>query len=140
MGSVRISDETPALLTDGFRVLYQFVLRVINTTKAESLLNNIYIYINPFRTSQETHCVCATETGRLMLFGETVAVYCENHTEHTDAVRTLQETNYISATETNRLMEFGETADVYCENLTNTQIQSVPQRKQITSPTQSPTS
>jgi hypothetical protein len=27
-----------------------------------------------------------------MLFGETVAVYCENHTEHTDAVRTSQET------------------------------------------------
>jgi hypothetical protein len=22
-----------------------------------------------------------------MLFGETVAVYCENHTEHTDALR-----------------------------------------------------
>jgi hypothetical protein len=27
-----------------------------------------------------------------MLFRETVAVYCENHTEHTDAVRTSQET------------------------------------------------
>jgi hypothetical protein len=27
-----------------------------------------------------------------MLFGETVAVYCENHTEHTDTVRTSQET------------------------------------------------
>jgi hypothetical protein len=26
-----------------------------------------------------------------MLFGETVAVYCENHTEHTDTVRTSQE-------------------------------------------------
>jgi hypothetical protein len=25
-----------------------------------------------------------------MLFGETVAVYCENHTEHTDTVRTSQ--------------------------------------------------
>jgi hypothetical protein len=33
-----------------------------------------------------------------MLFGETVAVYCENHTEHTDTVRTSQETHYISAT------------------------------------------
>jgi hypothetical protein len=44
-----------------------------------------------------------------MLFGETVAVYCENHTEHTDAVRTSQETHYISATEPNRLMLFRET-------------------------------
>jgi hypothetical protein len=75
-----------------------------------------------------------------MPFRETVTVYCENHTEHTDTVRTLQETNYVSATETNQLMEFGETAVVYYENLTNTQIQSVPQRKQITYPTQSPTS
>jgi hypothetical protein len=45
-----------------------------------------------------------------MLFGETVAVYCENHTEHTDTlcgqnasklykpVRTSQETHYVSAT------------------------------------------
>jgi hypothetical protein len=39
-----------------------------------------------------------------MLFGETVAVYCENHTEHTDTVRTSQETHYVSATEPNRLM------------------------------------
>jgi hypothetical protein len=43
-----------------------------------------------------------------MLFGETVAVYCENHTEHTDtlcgqnvefcyvnSVRTSQETHYV---------------------------------------------
>jgi hypothetical protein len=30
-----------------------------------------------------------------MLFGETVAVYCENHTEHTDTVRTSQETHYL---------------------------------------------
>jgi hypothetical protein len=40
----------------------------------------------PVRTSQETHYVSATETNRLMLFGETVAVYCENHTEHTDTL------------------------------------------------------
>jgi hypothetical protein len=43
-----------------------------------------------------------------MLFGETVAVYCENHTEHADTVRTSQKTRYISATDTNRLMLFGE--------------------------------
>jgi thioredoxin-related protein len=53
-----------------------------------------------------------------MLFGETVAVYCENHTEHTDTVRTSQETHYVSATEPNRLMLFRETVSVYCENHT----------------------
>jgi hypothetical protein len=50
-----------------------------------------------------------------MLFRETVAVYCENHTEHTDTVRTSQETHYVSATEPNRLILFGKTAAVYCE-------------------------
>jgi neutral trehalase len=40
------------------------------------------IYKNSVRTSQETHYVSATEPNRLMLFRETVAVYCENHTEH----------------------------------------------------------
>jgi hypothetical protein len=53
-----------------------------------------------------------------MLFGETVAVYCENHTEHTDTVRTSQNTHCSSATEPNRLMLFEETAAVYCENHT----------------------
>jgi hypothetical protein len=33
-----------------------------------------------------------------MLFGETVAVYFENHTEHKDTVRTSQETHNVSAT------------------------------------------
>jgi hypothetical protein len=32
------------------------------------------------------HSVTATKPNRLMLFRETVAVYCENHTEHTDAL------------------------------------------------------
>jgi hypothetical protein len=56
-----------------------------------------------------------------MLFRDTVAVYCENHTEHRDtlrgqnAVRTSQETHYFSATEPNRLMLFRETVTVYCE-------------------------
>jgi hypothetical protein len=57
-----------------------------------------------------------------MLFGETVAVYCENHKEHTDiyknSVRTSQETHYVSATKPNRLMVFGETVAVYCDNHT----------------------
>jgi hypothetical protein len=51
-----------------------------------------------------------------MLFGETVAVYCENHTEHTDTVRTLQQTHYVSAREPNRIMLPGETVAVYCKN------------------------
>jgi hypothetical protein len=49
------------------------------------------IYTNSVRTSQETHYVSARETNRLMLFRGTVAVYCENHTEHTD---TLCEAEY----------------------------------------------
>jgi translation initiation factor IF-1 len=45
------------------------------------------LYIkNPVRTSQVTHYVSATETNRLMLFRETVAVYCEDHTEHTNTL------------------------------------------------------
>jgi hypothetical protein len=51
-----------------------------------------------------------------MLFWETVAVYSENHTEHTDTARASQETHYVSATEPSRLMLFGETVAVYCEN------------------------
>jgi hypothetical protein len=44
------------------------------------------LYTNPVRTSQETHYVSATEPTRLMLFRETVAVYCENHMEHTNTL------------------------------------------------------
>jgi hypothetical protein len=47
-----------------------------------------------------------------------VAVYCENHTEHTKPVLTSQGTHYVSDTETNRLMLFRETVAVYCENHT----------------------
>jgi hypothetical protein len=53
-----------------------------------------------------------------MLYGETVAVCCENRTEHTDTVRTSQETNYFSTTEPNRLMLYGETVAVCYENRT----------------------
>jgi hypothetical protein len=38
------------------------------------------------RTSQETHYVSATEPNRLILFGETATVYCENHTEHVNTL------------------------------------------------------
>jgi hypothetical protein len=51
-----------------------------------------------------------------MLFGETVAAYCENHTQHADTVRTSQETHYVYATKPNWLMLFRETVSVYCEN------------------------
>jgi hypothetical protein len=44
------------------------------------------IYKIPVRTSQETYYVSATKPNRLMLFRETVAVYCENHTEHTNTL------------------------------------------------------
>jgi hypothetical protein len=56
-----------------------------------------------------------------MLCGETVAVCCENRTEHTDtlwAVRTSRETHHISTTEPNRLMLCGEIVAVCCENRT----------------------
>jgi hypothetical protein len=36
---------------------------------------------------EERHHVSATKPNRLMLFKETVAVYCENHAEHTDTLR-----------------------------------------------------
>jgi hypothetical protein len=39
-------------------------------------------YKDSVRTSQETQHVSATKPNRLMLFGKTDAVYCENHTEH----------------------------------------------------------
>jgi hypothetical protein len=45
-----------------------------------------YIYKNSVRTSQESHYVSATETNRLMLFKETIVVYCENHREHTNTL------------------------------------------------------
>jgi hypothetical protein len=53
-----------------------------------------------------------------MLCGETVAVFCENSTEHTDTVRTSQETYHFSTTEPSRLMLCGETVAVCCENRT----------------------
>jgi hypothetical protein len=41
-----------------------------------------------------------------MLFGETVADYCENHAEQINAVRTSQETHYVSIAQPNQLMLF----------------------------------
>jgi hypothetical protein len=39
------------------------------------------IYTNPVRTSQETDYVSTIKANRLMLFGETVAVYFEQNAE-----------------------------------------------------------
>jgi hypothetical protein len=58
-----------------------------------------------------------------MLFRETVAVYCEKHTEHTDTL-CGQNAVYINSVRTsqeiqpNRSMLFGETVAVYYENHT----------------------
>jgi hypothetical protein len=42
-------------------------------------------YKNP-DTPQGTHYVSATKTNPLILFGETVAVYCENQTKRTNTL------------------------------------------------------
>jgi hypothetical protein len=44
------------------------------------------IYKHSVHTSQEIHYVSATKPNRLMLFRETVAVYCENHMKHTNTL------------------------------------------------------
>jgi hypothetical protein len=87
------------------------------------------IHNNSIHTSQETHYVSHAEPNRLMLFRETVAVYRENHTEHTDALcgrnavyiisaRTSKETYQVPVTKPNQLMLFRETVAVYRENHT----------------------
>jgi hypothetical protein len=43
-------------------------------------------YEYPVLTSQETHHVSTTEPNQLMLCEETVAVCCDNRTEHTDTL------------------------------------------------------
>jgi hypothetical protein len=49
----------------------------------EFLLNNKHNF-SPYLT--ETHYVFATETNRLILLSEIIAVYWENHTEHIDTL------------------------------------------------------
>jgi hypothetical protein len=55
-----------------------------NSLKTELILHNIYK--DPDRTSQETHYVSFTKTNQLMLFRDRVAVYCETHKEHINAL------------------------------------------------------
>jgi hypothetical protein len=59
-----------------------FIVRTVRNTKIHSQI----IYKNPVRTSQETQYISPTKSNRLMLFGETVAGYCKNDTEHTNAL------------------------------------------------------
>jgi hypothetical protein len=65
-------------------LLLQTLAFLETVCKARFLIVNRrdFTYKNSVRTSQETHYVSATKTNRLMLFGEIIAVYCENHTEH----------------------------------------------------------
>jgi hypothetical protein len=58
-----------------------------HTKHTDRLCGQNAVYINPVRTSQETHYVSATKLNQLMPCRETVAVYCENHTKHTDTLR-----------------------------------------------------
>jgi hypothetical protein len=44
------------------------------------------LYNNSVRTSQETHHITAAKPNRLMLFKEIIAIYCENHTKHTNTL------------------------------------------------------
>jgi hypothetical protein len=56
----------------------------LHTGNCENHMEQI-ICKDSVRTSQETH-ISAAKPNRLMLFRETVAVYCENHMEHTNTL------------------------------------------------------
>jgi hypothetical protein len=64
------------------------IVRTIQNTQIHCVgrVQSSVIYTNSVHTSQETHYVSATKINRLMLFRETVAVYCENHLEHTNTL------------------------------------------------------
>jgi hypothetical protein len=65
---------------------HKYTVWIENHTIPYHTMQSSVIYKNPVRTSQETHYVSATKPNRLTLFRETVAVYCENHTEHTNTM------------------------------------------------------
>jgi hypothetical protein len=48
--------------------------------------NNLINQISNSNQSDRRHYVSTTKPNRLMLFRETVAVYCEDHMEHTDTL------------------------------------------------------
>jgi hypothetical protein len=92
----------------------------------------ILIHKHSVRASQERHYVTATKPNRLMLFRETVAVYCKNHTEHTNTLcgqnaefcNIYKSSSYLTGNtlrlryKPNGLMLFKETVPVHCENHT----------------------
>jgi hypothetical protein len=45
----------------------------------------LIVFKNPFPTSQRIHCFSVTKTN-LMFCSEILAVYSENHTEHTNSI------------------------------------------------------
>jgi hypothetical protein len=103
----------PCGIRRGKEIGRQEVMPGLKLSRAGTIITSAKREIS-VRTSQETHNISATDTNRLMLFGETVPVYCENHKEHTSTLCGQNaETLYI-------------------------RIQSVPHRKHITSPLQSP--
>jgi hypothetical protein len=53
----------------------------INPSKTEFLLNDYKMQFAPHRKQ-----VSATKIRRLMLFMDKIAVYCENHAEHTNTL------------------------------------------------------
>jgi hypothetical protein len=67
-----------------FRETVAVFVRIIRNTQIHWVcrMQSSVIYKNSVRTSQETYYVFAAETNRLMLFRETVALYCKNHAEY----------------------------------------------------------
>jgi hypothetical protein len=114
---VRLLGYTASLLRSGEVCLVHFHKdQVVNIVTAR---NRQIHRVWTVRTSQETLHVPATEHNRLMLCGETVAVCCENRTEHTDTLcgqSVPHRRHHVSTTEPTRLMLCGETVAVCCEN------------------------
>jgi hypothetical protein len=67
-----------------WRIKYCYITQNwhLSPLKLKARENCIQIYC----FHQKSQCNFATEPNRLMLFRETVAVYCENHTEHTNTL------------------------------------------------------
>jgi hypothetical protein len=74
-------------LRQATNILFKFGRKIQEWQFIPLRLNFLFIiYNNLVRTWQETHYVSATKPSRLMLFRETVAVYSENHMEHTNTL------------------------------------------------------
>jgi hypothetical protein len=104
------------------RSLQQSFLFVIFEVSTAVIMKNIVFWdIETQFVPHKKHHVSATEPTRLMVCGETVAVCCENRTEHTDTLcgqSVPHRKHHVSAIEPTRLMVCGETVAVCCENRT----------------------